>query len=285
MKIAAVVILYNPAGAVIANIQSYYEYVDKILVYDNSEKESFITSALLKLSKIEYYQDYENKGVAKRLNEGCQKAIADGFSWLLTMDQDSAFTPEMIAGYINCFRSYSGKENVAMFGVEHNKDLQLMPACTSAATDKLITSGSLLNLNLFNVLKGFDEALFIDAVDYDYCLRARMKEYPIIKFTNICLQHYVGRQVYRSSIKTFFLLKKKKEIHSPFRCYYMYRNMLYLKDKYGNEHKEFYKQIRGYVLARIKICLLYGRETFMILKYLQKAKADFKKGKMGKIQT
>lgn len=283
MKIAAVVILYDPPEDAISNIQTYYAQVDKIFVFDNSETKFAMQDDLLRLSKIELYQDFHNEGIAKRLNQACEIALKEGFEWLLTMDQDSNFSQEAIEYYFNCFYKYKRKDNVAMFGTNRSREIiSSIKDCRAEEMQDLITSGSILNLSLFQKIGGFDELLFIDLVDNEYCARAKIKGFSIIKFSNIHLVHELGKQVFNSSIKSLFLIKKKKEIHSPLRCYYMYRNLLYIENKYKSENKHFTNQLRKDILARIKICVLYGREAKSIFKFLKIAKEDFKSNKMGK---
>jgi rhamnosyltransferase len=285
MKIAAVVILYQPDDTVIDNIKSYYNYVDKIFAIDNSEKDSSLRESLRDLSKIEFFQDFENKGIANRLNFACNLAIDQHFEWIMTMDQDSNFHEDVISSYYRCFHQYPHKEKVAAFGTKHSRKVKTkLLECEPLQVEDLMTSGTLLNLSLFGEIKGFDEALFIDYVDNDYCIRSVMAGYSVIKFNNISILHQLGNPVYRSSIKTLFLVKKRKFIHSPLRCYYMYRNMLYLEQKYKETNRKFAKETRMHIKARIKVCMLYGGEFFKILKYIKLAKADFKNNRMGKIQ-
>jgi len=285
MKIAATVILYHPTDEVVENIKTYYDHVEKIYVFDNTESPSPVKEKLAAFPKIEFYQDLKNEGISKRLNQGCTKAIADGFDWALTMDQDTTFSAENIQYYFNCIDHYSKKDQVAMFGTKYGRnDEPSFPECKAKETDALITSGSMLNLKLFSIIGDFDENLFIDSVDHEYCVRAATKGYQIIEMENIYLKHHIGQEVYRSSIKTLFLIKKKKELHSPLRCYYMYRNMLYLEDKYKHTDVAFTRLLRGYVTSYIKKYILYGRNTIKTLKYVALAKNDFKTGNMGKIK-
>jgi rhamnosyltransferase len=283
MKIAAAVILYHPTKDAISNIKSYYDWVERIFVFDNSESQSEIKEDLLQLAKVTFHQDLKNEGIPKRLNEACRLALKQGYDWLLTMDQDSHFSPDVIRSYFNCFNNYNEPEKVAMFGPNRSRETSTgTNSCTTKEVNELITSGSLLNLALFSQIGNFDEALFIDLVDNEYCARAHMEGYKIIQFSDIYLVHELGKQVYHASIKSLFLIKKKKEVHSPLRCYYMYRNMLYIEKKFESSNTGFTKRLRKDVLARIKINLLYGRQRQEILKAIETAKEDFKNNKMGK---
>lgn len=285
MKVAAVVILYHPPENVVSNIYTYYSYVDKLFIFDNTETESSaVKQALLKLPKVEFFQDFKNEGIAKRLNSGAEKALYEHYDWLLTMDQDTNFSESAISNYLSCFHRYEDKANVAMFGTRYSRTAFASSGkCAPAAIHELITSGMLLNLSLFKKLGNFDEALFIDSVDHDYCLRAKAAGFAIIEFSNIYILHKVGEQVHRSSVKTLYLQKRTKEIHSPLRCYYMYRNMLYLEKKYKDVNPSYIKILRKTVANHIKACFFYGRREWKIIKYLVAAYKDFKNGKMGKI--
>ncbi|HYK56693.1 MAG TPA: hypothetical protein VEV15_09450, partial [Flavisolibacter sp.] len=201
-KIAAVVVLYNPGETVLSNIHTYYSYVQKIYIYDNTEN-PLKTIDWSSFSKIEFYSDGRNKGLAETLNRAATKAIEDGYDWLLTMDQDSYFTQQAIDNYCHCFLKFRKKNMTALFGpVFHREDPGLPADGKWQEVDTLITSGTLLNLSLFNKIGRFDEALFIDSVDYDYCIRAKLAGFSIIQFSSVVLLHELGYVVQRSSIKS-----------------------------------------------------------------------------------
>ena len=286
MKIAAVVILYHPNDSFLRNIKSYYDLVSKVYIFDNTENVSPLKDELQQLEKIDYYHDYENGGLPKRLNEGSYKAINDGFDWLLTMDQDSNFLDGSFSKYLVCFNQFINKENVALFGTSNERDIiNSTVQCLFEEDYKLMTSGNLINLSLFKKIGEYDEALFIDCVDHDYCIRSFIAGYKSIRFLNIYLAHELGDSVNRASIKTFFLLKKKKEIHSPIRYYYMIRNMLYLTEKFKNNNLAQVKQLKKDVHARVKKGFLYGRNSLLILKYVRLGYKHFKDNKMGKLEN
>ena len=90
MKLAGVVVWYNPSKKDIKNIDSYIKAVDKLYIVDNSENGSN-ESKIPNSKKVEYIYQNENLGIAKALNIACYKAIKEKYKFILTMDQDSCF--------------------------------------------------------------------------------------------------------------------------------------------------------------------------------------------------
>jgi rhamnosyltransferase len=283
MKVACVVILYYPNQEVYTNILTYYHKVDKLYVFDNSEQPTSFGQQLRDLVKIDFYHDGQNEGIAKRLNTAASKALEDGYEWLLMMDQDSSFQEDVINNYFNCMQQQQPKNNIALFGVNYDQDTEIIShPCDPVFADDLITSGSLLNLSLFTSIGPFDENLFIDAVDNEYSIRTLICGYRIVKFKNIYLKHSIGVRLKRSSIKTLYLVKKEKILHSPLRLYYIYRNNLYLQQKYENQQTEVLQKLDKIVGFAIWRNLHYGRNLLKMVYYLYRARKDFKKNRMGK---
>lgn len=279
---AACVILYNPKKEDIANIKTYANKVKKLYVFDNTEGSSneFFFEAIENAS---YFWNNENKGISVRLNEACKKAIEDNFDYLLTMDQDSSFLDDNINRYFNDILHYPEKEKVAVYGLEYClSDInEETPKCVEV--DHLITSGSVINLKLYNDIGGFDENLFIDGVDIDYCFSALTKKYLNIKFAKNYFNHRIGEGERRGSILTLYLIKRNISLHTPVRVYYMYRNMLYIKMKY---EKVLPKIIRKFVknqIHQVNKNLKYSNKFLQVLKFKKKAIKDFKANKMGKM--
>jgi rhamnosyltransferase len=290
MKIGALVILYDPPQDCLKNILSYYKEMERIFIYDNTERHdenkmhTSLKDAFLAYPKIEYFYDAQNKGIAVRLNEGCKKALENGFDWLLTMDQDSRFLNNALSEYIDSVNNFKEKNKVALFGTAYSRNSDHSFDKSYEMVDDLITSGMMINLQVFKQIGPFDENLFIDSVDHDYCIRAKILHFDLIKFTNIHLLHELGQSVYRSSIKSLFIFKKRKIIHSPLRCYYMLRNLLYLENKFAAQKPSLLKNVREHVGVTIKKTILYGRAFLETLRYVAKAKRDFRNNRMGKLK-
>ncbi|MBN2676306.1 MAG: glycosyltransferase, partial [Alphaproteobacteria bacterium] len=231
-SLAATVILYNPDIPVLSNILSYLDYVKRIYVIDNSDiKNTLILELLSSYPKIVYIDNDGNQGIAHALNRGADAAILEGFEWLLTMDQDSSFDSIMLTQYFHCWKNHLHKNHIAVFSPVHTilEDHSLSsPSCDTIQKLHVMTSGNILNLKIFQDLKGFNEALFIDEVDHEYCLRSNLKGYSILEFPNISLRHNLGEPVliYRHG-QTI-----ESSTHSPKRFYYIARNRLYMWKTY-----------------------------------------------------
>lgn len=283
MKIAGTVILYHPAENVIENISSYLNSVDILYIVDNTENPSKrIADTIKALSSAIYLHDGENKGIAARLNQISNLAISGGFEWLLTMDQDSSFENETLNSYFTCIRSFEQKEKVSMFGINFEKKVSDPNVCHSIKVNHLITSGSLLNLSLFRVMGGFEEKLFIDEVDFEYCLRSIKNGFQIIQFRNIFLSHHLGKTSLHRSLKSTKLTSRV--LHSPVRIYYMSRNFLFIQSKYRVAFPEELSLRKKILINRIKNNVLYNKNRFKVLNFILKGIIDYRKKRMGRLK-
>jgi rhamnosyltransferase len=280
-KIAGVVILYQPDNSVLGNIQTYASQVEKLFILDNSEVLNEIVANKIKLlSNAVYYHEGVNEGISKRLNFAAQMAIAGNFDLLLTMDQDSSFGEGVLEQYIACIKAYGRRDQVSMFGINYQGNTSTAEFCQATAVQQLITSGSVINLKNYLVTDGFDEALFIDEVDLDFCYNSITKGMVIIQFQNIYLIHQLGTSAIHRSFRSW--AKTPRTLHSPKRLYYMVRNYLIVNKKYPYIFNEDKKRRRAALLNRLKNNLLYNKANFRVLYSIFKGIYDFKTGRVGK---
>jgi rhamnosyltransferase len=227
-----------------------------------------------------YIHDGDNKGIAQRLNQVCKMAIKDGYEYILTMDQDSSFEQTVFKNYLQCFSCYPERENVSMFGVQYENSGWASRDCNPVDWTTLITSGSIVNLSLFEEIGGFDEHLFIDTVDFEYCFRSIQKGFRSILFKNVLLTHRLGIEKLRHA--TGKKTNLSYSLHSPVRLYYMLRNYMYLRTIYKKRFPGEMLQSRNAVFNRIKINLLHGSDRLSIVKFLLRAVIDVNRNHMGK---
>ena len=280
MNLAGLVILYNPDEHLLKRIQSYKPNIKKLFIADNSRvSHQELLKSLLLENEVYYIHDGKNEGIAKRINQAANLALNDGFNWLLTMDQDSYFEENIFTNYLDCIAQYEEKANVAVFGLEYDPKCLTKNACDPYITSKVITSGSIVNLSLFEKVGGYDENLFIDLVDFEYCFRAVIKGYQIIQYRNIFLRHSLGKTSVHRSLKNF--KQSIRSLHSPLRMYYMTRNFFYVRSKYKNLLKEETKANRKALLYHVKNNLLYNAKRFSVIRFMLLGIFDFARNKMG----
>ncbi|PIX27897.1 MAG: glycosyltransferase family 2 protein, partial [Candidatus Huberarchaeum crystalense] len=76
MKIAGVIVLYNPNEEVIDNIKSYLEDIEILYAVDNSEtKKDEIIKKIESFNKIVYIDNNGNQGMSAALNIAARLAI------------------------------------------------------------------------------------------------------------------------------------------------------------------------------------------------------------------
>ncbi|MBO9593657.1 MAG: glycosyltransferase [Niabella sp.] len=279
MKFAAVVITYFPGDDFPGNIATYLNHTDRLYIADNSEPSFSFPQELHNNPKITILADGVNRGIAARLNQVMELAANEAYDWMLTMDQDSSFNAEQLQQYITNIKNFKQRETVAMFGAEAGKTPE-SPSVAFEPSRLLITSGSMVNLQLSKQIGGFDERLFIDGVDHAYCFEAGKQGFETVRFTGVYLNHNLGTRHTVRSLKS--LKQSSRALHAPFRLYYMFRNFQYLSKIYEADFPQEFALLKRDLYNRIKNHLFYGPGKMRTLKALLKARKDFREGNMGK---
>ena len=278
-KCCVLTILYNPDNKCIKNIMSYSRFFKKCFVIDNSaNNNSYLFESI---NNVVYFPNNKNLGIAAALNIGCSVALDEGFEWCMTMDQDSSWTPDYLEMYLTSFldmknhysniksfaptplieRSYLGKLKIIIKNfIRRNKDIPVYSYC-----DKVICSGNIINLESWKTINGFEEKLFIDEVDFDFCFRLRENGYEIVKYNTIFFSHVLGAE------KKQILFSK--DTHSSSRLFYIFRNRFYIIKKHPDfAHKYSYR--KGIIKLFIHKCI-FDISFLSNLKAYSKAKRDY----------
>jgi rhamnosyltransferase len=265
---AAVVVMYNPETSFLENIATYLDPVARLYIIDNSESPDKNLYQSLRLNpKVVIISDKINYGIAKALNIAAEKAIQEGYDWLLTMDQDSSFDQDVLSDYFQAAETYPAKKSAAVFGLAYDKEfLSAAPAGEIyIEVNSLITSGCLLNLRVFEKIGGFNEKLFIDEVDHDYCYKAVLSGYKIVVVRTGFMRHALGRSLDLKAQPGS--VSKRKTLHSPVRIYYIVRNGLYVSNQYKKNFPKESAKRRKIIYVTVKNNLLYGDQKLQIVKY------------------
>ena len=274
MNLAGLVVFYNPNGRYLANVEKYIAAVDKLYIVDNSENDfQWVYSSLLQMysGKIEVIENWGNSGIARALNLGAEKAWMDGFRYLLTMDQDSFFEIDELYRFKEHIQSEK-EDNIAIYAPR----LNLEKPETRKAYNEVITSGSILKLDIWGKIEGFREDFFIYVVDIEYCWKVRRNGYFIRKYPDIVLQHQTNDYCSHNGKKEYC----RNTSGSTF--YYVVRNNLYLISEYIHifpiwSLKRFIRMTRTWGRIYFK-----EKNKKIKRKYIRLAIADFLRGVKGK---
>jgi rhamnosyltransferase len=283
-NIAGVVILYFPDETdVVRNIESYIEYLSVLYIIDNTgKKNDALAKKILNFQNVIYISNLKNEGIAVSLNKAAAMAHQKNYRWLLTMDQDSFFEKEEGRNYFLSFESFFfNKEDTGVVSPAHFNEMVKDKQGLYTDLVSVLTSGNLLDLNIWKQLNGFDERLFIDEVDHEYCYRVKRAGFRVVQFNSIFLNHQLGKK----NTGGYFgiISKRKRTIHSPERLYFMVRNYLYVKKKYKREFPDEFKQRNKAVLTAIKNNLFFSGKFWPNFKSIVRGYNDFRTGNFSRI--
>lgn len=287
-KVAAIIVSYNPDSNLFDSINLLLNQVEKVIIVDNGSKEKYVKYIKsINEDKIEIILNKENLGIATALNIGVRKALENGYEWILTMDQDSKASPDMVKKMFNVYNSINREERKDILSIFPNfvdERIQSIEEKSNMNSyeyvDADITSGNLLRKEVFEKVGFFDDSLFIDLVDTDFCMRLNEKGIKMIKIRDAVLYHSLGESKTIKGILGSFNTSN----HSALRRYYMTRNRFYIWEKYKglnsftlNRDKKLFKK------EFVKI-ILGEKDKVNKIKMVLRGYKDYKKGIKGKLK-
>lgn len=227
------IVTYNPdIGRLLQCVESVLNNSSVVLIVDNgSYNLKDIKTCLESYTNVTIIENKKNYGIARALNQIFERAISDGFRWVLTLDQDTIIPATLIPRYNKAL--YDNKSKIAIVCPQIHDDStnRTWPLLNDGEkerfVEKCITSASLNSVEMWEKVGGFDEQLFIDEVDHDYCYRIRKCGGVILLVDNAIINHTIGN----SKVYSLFGNKVVVRNHSAFRKYYITRNMLLVDRK------------------------------------------------------
>lgn len=238
-KIGMIVVLYNPNFVSLRkSLAVLRRSADVLCLVDNSNIDS--SGELCDYPEVLYIPLLENRGIAAAQNVGLRALKDTCVEYVVFSDQDSLASPNTVAllqktYVLLCDKGIKvGGVGTRPFNVETGKPYRAKSkeygiccigkgndAVNVTKCDDIISSISFMRLSAFVEVGGFDEALFIDGVDNEWCWRAAVSGYEFYIVEEAKIMHHLGegdKHVAGCNVS----------ISSAFRIYYQFRNYIWL---------------------------------------------------------
>jgi rhamnosyltransferase len=238
-RVIAVIPTYQPDEHLITRLAALSGQVDRIVIVDDGSPSTDVLDRVAEAG-FDVIRSRANRGIASALNVGCRMALEDGADLVLTLDQDS----EIPADYVDaCASIFGGAAAATRLGALSPGSINGAPSLPPRASpegigivDVAIQSGLMVERSCLRASGLFDERLFIDGVDTEFCLRIGLLGYRIGVVPNTDLKHELGL---KASLRPFGVQVKSRgrqvsyEYHGPYRRYFMSRNAVDIWLRYG----------------------------------------------------
>ena len=242
--VCAIIISYHPNLLNLSTlIEASRSQVSHVLVVDNGSDLELLNeiNTLAKKNHFSVLTLGENLGVATAQNQGIEWARENKCSHVILFDQDSIPTPNMVQHLLAALDEMNAKKipaaatgprlidrrtgastlfvRIGLLGVRRQAYRQ--GGSPFVETDFLVSSGMMISLKVFDYVGPFEDGLFIDNVDLEWCFRARSKGLSTYGVSDAVMEHCLGDHVIQFGRYVIHL-------HQPLRQYYIMRNRIAL---------------------------------------------------------
>ncbi len=248
-RFGAVVVTYHPDSGFAARLATIRREIETVIVVDNSTRAQ-VQQQMAHIcghAGAIFLPNSQNFGLAHALNRGFTQLAQDGCDYAIAFDQDSTpatgFVPALLqtkaasrplTAVVGANWYDEGRPGFPSRHLRPNPRWPLLfdrPPATSDLENVTcaITSGSLFDLRIWENLGGFTEGLFLDLVDTEYCLRARISGFHIAISAEARLAHRRGaKEPVRCAGRTWW-----PAFMPPFRLHYLWRNRVLVAVRHG----------------------------------------------------
>jgi|WetSurMetagenome_2_1015567.scaffolds.fasta_scaffold19559_3 GT2 family glycosyltransferase len=236
----------------------------EVLVVDNGSEDGSVEVLRSKFPGLMILENTENMGYVKGVNQGIRRALAEGATHLLIINNDAVSRPSMVAELVDVLDRYPsagiagpkifyyGTDMIWFNGGHFNHWMgfsthQYMDSKDDGRNrerkvDFITGCTMMVKASVFSEVGLFDEDFVIYAEDLDLCLRAKEKKYESWLVPFAMAEHKV-------SLTTGIA---GSNLMTPFRAYYYGRNMLMM----------IYKRKRG-----LQFITCFLGQTLVMLPY------------------
>lgn len=229
-RIVSVIVTYHPEAEVLSRLVAALAQAGAVVIVDNTDE---AVAAFPVWAPAVVVHHGRNLGIATALNRGVAEARSLGAEVIALFDQDSVVDSEFMERLVSLL--VPGQPGVVAAVAlaagdsreypSHRVDALLGWRAVFAArahgpvpADAVITSGSAATLSTYDSIGGYDNHLFIDGVDVEWCLRCRAAGVPVMIEPAARLLHRIGG----GDVRIPGL--GRTIVHSEHRAYFKVRN-------------------------------------------------------------
>jgi rhamnosyltransferase len=240
-NVAAVVVSFHPEMPILDSLlASLLDQVELLVLVDNGGGADYLAADASLRERVCYLPLGENKGLGFALNAGFAEAVQKGMRFMVTFDQDSHAQPDLIERLQQAMDNAKRLDDKAIavspafFDRRDGKEINF-PFYTSVGgsikpvfesdnahglvkADALITSGMFVDVQAWVQGIKYDEGMFVDFTDTEWCFRVRDRGYSLYG----CLQVQMGHALSDAPPVKFLGLSFFR--YSPVRRYFFFRN-------------------------------------------------------------
>jgi rhamnosyltransferase len=234
-RVRAVIVTFNPDVSRLTQVvASLSAQVESVVIVDNASKSSGQIHELTRGWGIDFLALPDNLGVGAALNVGARHHLISEPDWILTMDQDTLLHRGAVDAILTSFDSIDERlrDQVGILALRAHP--QPSSVWITRYADRLlvvdefesfeerrgvITSGNLVRADVVRRVS-YDEALFIDQVDFDFCYSVRQLGYRVVLHNSISMDHILGERLSDTD--------KDHPYENAQRVYYIVRNSTFL---------------------------------------------------------
>ena len=241
--VCAVIVSYHPEPAAILGLaDGMARQVGAVVLVDNASGGDWqlVLAETLSARGGALLGQPHNLGLAAAQNIGIEWARANGYRYVLLLDQDSEPGEGMVASLLQALQTLVATNRMAAVGprfhdVREDRDAPFVRVgfplnrklwCATdtqhIACDFLISSGALIPLAVLDQVGPMDAGLFIDNVDLEWGFRARAQGYALYGVCAATMHHRLG------DARRALPLGGQVVVHGSLRLYYMMRNRVLL---------------------------------------------------------
>ncbi|HWL00864.1 MAG TPA: glycosyltransferase [Microbacteriaceae bacterium] len=228
--VVAVVAAFRPDDGFRERVRVLLEQVESVVIVDDGSGVPPIAE-----ERIDWIAHPTNLGIGAALNTGVARARSLGATHVLTLDQDTLLHPDYVASVSGAFDAATiTRAGVAVADVING--VASIPTWHSPEglplAPEAIQSGMLVSVDCIDDAGAFDERLFIDSVDREFCHRIRERGWAVVIASGASIEHEIGRLEPLRAGGSY-------EWHAPFRQYYIARNGVIVARRFRHAEREW----------------------------------------------